>query len=155
MLLAVPGDSLKVKPEDPPGPGGVLVCAENFVLYMNEGHDTVSCLIPRRSNLPGHRGILLTCAAMHKIPGQFVILAQSEYGDVYKVRMLQRQHLPWGLAGAFWHCSPSSTPRPCNCCILWGSGGSSKCCRMRQLARPMRSLPAPVHCERSLRCRSC
>lgn len=85
MLLAVPGDSLKMKPEDPPGPGGVLVCAENFVLYMNEGHETISCLIPRRSSLPEDRSILLTSAATHKIPGQFVILAQSEYGDIYKV----------------------------------------------------------------------
>jgi splicing factor 3B subunit 3 len=85
MLLAVPGDSLKMKPEDPPGPGGVLVCAENFVLYMNEGHETISCLIPRRSSLPEDRSILLTSSATHKIPGQFVILAQSEYGDIYKV----------------------------------------------------------------------
>lgn len=89
MLLAVPGDSLKMKPEDPPGPGGVLVCAENFVLYMNEGHETISCLIPRRNSLPEDRSILLTSAATHKIPGQFVILAQSEYGDIYKVRSLE------------------------------------------------------------------
>lgn len=85
MLIPVPGDSLKVKAEDAPGPGGVLLCAENFIMYMNEGHETISCLIPRRSNLPDHRGILLTTSATHKIPGQFVILAQSEYGDIYKV----------------------------------------------------------------------
>eukprot|EP00892_Ulva_mutabilis_P005704 jgi/Ulvmu1/3505/UM162_0012.1 len=84
MLIPVPGDSLKVKAEDMPGPGGVLLCAENFIMYMNEGHETVSCLIPRRSNLPDHRGILMTTSATHKIPGQFVILAQSEYGDIYK-----------------------------------------------------------------------
>lgn len=88
MLIPVPGDSLKVKAEDAPGPGGVLLCAENFIMYMNEGHETVSCLIPRRSNLPDHRGILLTTSATHKIPGQFVILAQSEYGDIYKVRVV-------------------------------------------------------------------
>jgi hypothetical protein len=81
----VPGDSLKVKAEDLPGPGGVLVCADNFVMYMHEGHETVQTLIPRRQNLPGSRNILLLVSATHKMRNQFVVLAQSEYGDIYKV----------------------------------------------------------------------
>jgi Mono-functional DNA-alkylating methyl methanesulfonate N-term len=82
----VPGDSLKVKAEDLPGPGGVLVCFDNFVMYMHEGHDTVQTLIPRRRDLPPDRNILLLVSATHKMKNQFVVLAQSEYGDLYKVR---------------------------------------------------------------------
>ena len=86
LLIPVPGDSLKVKATDAPGPGGVLVCAENFVFYMHEGHDTIQTLIPRRSTLPGDRAILLLVSATHKMRNQFVVLAQSEYGDIYKAR---------------------------------------------------------------------
>ena len=86
LLIPVPGDSLKVKVDDLPGPGGVLVCAENFVMYMHEGHETLRALIPRRQNLPADRHILLLTAATHKMRNQFVVLAQSEYGDMYKVR---------------------------------------------------------------------
>jgi splicing factor 3B subunit 3 len=85
MLIPVPGDSLKVKAEDQPGPGGVLVCADSFVIYMHEGHETVQTPIPRRQNLPEDRGILLLASSTHKKSGQFVVLAQSEYGDIYKV----------------------------------------------------------------------
>jgi hypothetical protein len=88
MLIPVPGDSLKVKAEDQPGPGGVLVCADSFVTYMHEGHETVQTPIPRRQNLPDKRGILLLASSMHKKSGQFVVLAQSEYGDIYKVSLV-------------------------------------------------------------------
>lgn len=86
MLIAVPGDGLKASEKDLPGPAGVLVCAENFVIYMNEGHPEVRAVIPRRSNLPEERQGLLVCTATHKMRNQFFVLAQSEYGDIYKVR---------------------------------------------------------------------
>lgn len=35
LLIPVPG-------EDAGGPGGVLVCAENFVLYRHQDHEEVS-----------------------------------------------------------------------------------------------------------------
>lgn len=63
----------------------MLVCAENFVIYMHEGHEDVRTVIPRRSTLPGDRQGLLVCAATHKMRNQFFVLAQSEYGDIYKV----------------------------------------------------------------------
>ena len=87
MLIPVPGDSLKVRAEDQPGPGGVLVCADNFVMYMHEGFETVQTLIPRRQALPAERSILLLASATHKKAGQFVVLAQSEYGDIYKASL--------------------------------------------------------------------
>jgi hypothetical protein len=97
MLIPVPGDSLKVKAEDQPGPGGVLVCADSFVTYMHEGHETVQTPIPRRQNLPDKRGILLLASSMHKKSGQFVVLAQSEYGDIYKVSLVNMRGRKNGL----------------------------------------------------------
>ncbi|GJT26040.1 spliceosome-associated protein 130 A [Tanacetum coccineum] len=56
MLVAVPGGG-----DDP---SGVLVCAENFVIYKNQD--------------PGHPDV---CASM------FFFLLQTEYGDVFKVTL--------------------------------------------------------------------
>jgi splicing factor 3B subunit 3 len=53
LLCTVPGGS--------DGPGGLLVCAENFVYYHNvEVEHTIKIVIPRRFDLPGHRSVLLT-----------------------------------------------------------------------------------------------
>jgi len=40
FLIAVPGGS--------DGPGGVLICAENYIYYKNQGHPERSAPIPRR-----------------------------------------------------------------------------------------------------------
>jgi len=73
-----------------PGPGGVLVCAENFVTYRAAGHPEVTALIPRRANLPGDRGVLITAAAVHKASKEysFFVLLQSEYGDLYAASLV-------------------------------------------------------------------
>ena len=54
MLARVPGVV---------GTGGVLVFAENWVLYRNEGHPEVRAPLPRREHLPESRGTLLVCYA--------------------------------------------------------------------------------------------
>lgn len=41
------------------GPGGVLVFAENWVLYRNEGKPEIRAPIPRRELLPENRGTLI------------------------------------------------------------------------------------------------
>ena len=76
-LIPVPGGS--------DGPGGVLVCCENFVIYRNQNHDEVRAVIPRRTSLPNDRGVLITASAGHKSKKTFFFLAQSEYGDIYKL----------------------------------------------------------------------
>jgi splicing factor 3B subunit 3 len=76
-LIAVPGGG--------DGPGGVLVCAENFIIYKNQGHPDVRAVIPRRNALSGDRGVLIVSSATHRTKQQFFFLAQSEYGDIYKV----------------------------------------------------------------------
>ena len=79
MLIAVPGGS--------DGPGGVLICAENFIIYKNQNHPEIRAMIPRRSNLPKERGVLLVSHASHKQKSMFFFLVQSEYGDIYKVTL--------------------------------------------------------------------
>lgn len=39
LLIAVPGGG--------DGPGGVLVCSENFIIYKNQDHADVRAVIPR------------------------------------------------------------------------------------------------------------
>ncbi|KAG6402388.1 hypothetical protein SASPL_134581 [Salvia splendens] len=79
MLVTVPGGG--------DGPSGVLVCAENFIIYKNQGHPDVRAVIPRREDLPAERGVLIVSAAMHKQKSMFFFLLQTEYGDIFKVTL--------------------------------------------------------------------
>ena len=82
LLIPIPGGT--------DGPGGVLVCAENFVMYKSENEPAAElrAVIPRRSALSGDRGVLIVSSAAHKTKRDgFFVLAQSEYGDVYKVTL--------------------------------------------------------------------
>lgn len=80
LLIPVPGGT--------DGPGGVLVCAENFILHRNmESAQEVRTIIPRRSDLIPERGVLIISATMHKRKNMFFFLLQSEYGDIYKVTL--------------------------------------------------------------------
>ncbi|KAL0368761.1 UNVERIFIED_CONTAM: Spliceosome-associated protein A [Sesamum calycinum] len=79
LLVTVPGGG--------DGPSGVLVCAENFVIYKNQGHPDVRAVIPRREDLPAERGVLIVSAAMHKQKSMFFFLLQTEYGDIFKVTL--------------------------------------------------------------------
>ncbi|KAK7310260.1 hypothetical protein RJT34_07662 [Clitoria ternatea] len=79
LLVTVPGGG--------DGPSGVLVCAENFVIYKNQGHQDVRAVIPRRADLPAERGVLIVSAAMHKLKSMFFFLLQTEYGDIFKVTL--------------------------------------------------------------------
>lgn len=79
LLVTVPGGG--------DGPSGVLVCAENFVIYKNQGHPDVRAVIPRREDLPAERGVLIVSAAMHKQKSMFFFLLQTEYGDIFRVTL--------------------------------------------------------------------
>ena len=79
LLLPVPGGG--------EGPGGVVVCAENFLIWMAPDQPEVRTMIPRRNDLPGERGVLITATATHKQKNLFFMLVQSEYGDIYKVTL--------------------------------------------------------------------
>ncbi|KAG0449896.1 hypothetical protein HPP92_027161 [Vanilla planifolia] len=79
LLVTVPGGD--------DGPSGVLVCAENFVIYKNQGHPDVRAVIPRRADLPAERGVLIVSSATHRQKSMFFFLLQTEYGDIFKVTL--------------------------------------------------------------------
>ncbi|XP_072952743.1 spliceosome-associated protein 130 A [Typha angustifolia] len=79
LLVTVPGGG--------DGPSGVLVCAENFIIYRNQGHPEVRAVIPRRADLPAERGVLIVSAATHRQKSMFFFLLQTEYGDIFKVTL--------------------------------------------------------------------
>ncbi|KAA0162778.1 hypothetical protein FNF28_04535 [Cafeteria roenbergensis] len=78
-VLPVPGGSS--------GPGGALVLAEGWVLYHSEGQPPIRAPVPRRRDLPDERGVLLTahCCFPGGVDAPFVAIAQSEYGDLYRL----------------------------------------------------------------------
>jgi splicing factor 3B subunit 3 len=78
-LLAVPGGT--------EGPGGCLIIGENWVAYKHQEHDEVRTALPRRSDYPSSRGLLVTATAMHKQKDMFFFLLQTEIGDLYKVTL--------------------------------------------------------------------
>eukprot|EP01087_Luapelamoeba_hula_P013056 TRINITY_DN3708_c0_g1_i1.p1 TRINITY_DN3708_c0_g1~~TRINITY_DN3708_c0_g1_i1.p1 ORF type:complete len:1235 (+),score=206.04 TRINITY_DN3708_c0_g1_i1:98-3802(+) len=75
-LVTVPGGS--------EGPGGVLICCENFVVWKNQGHSEVRAAIPRRRDVPKDKSVLITSVASHKQKDLFFFLLQTEYGDLIK-----------------------------------------------------------------------
>nr|XP_010937208.1 spliceosome-associated protein 130 A [Elaeis guineensis] len=79
LLVTVPGGG--------DGPSGVLVCAENFIIYKKQGHPDVHAVIPRRADLPAERGVLIVSAALHRRKSMFFFLLQTEYGDIFKVTL--------------------------------------------------------------------
>ncbi|KAF9623834.1 hypothetical protein IFM89_005419 [Coptis chinensis] len=75
MLVTVPGGV--------DGPGGVLVCAENYVIFKNTGHLDIRAVIPRRSDLPAEHGVLIVSATTYRKKYFLLFLLQSEYGDLF------------------------------------------------------------------------
>ena len=82
-LVAVPGGN--------DGPGGVLVCAENFVVYKHQGHADRRCPLPRRRDLPSDHGLLIVASAVHRQRDLFFIIIQSELGDLYKITLAHEE----------------------------------------------------------------
>jgi len=79
FLLPVPGDTL--------GPGGVIVCGENWVAYRHMDHPEVRTPVPRRKNIPFQRGVLITTGTVHRAKDMFFFMLQSEFGDLFKVTL--------------------------------------------------------------------
>lgn len=79
-LAALPGGA--------DGPSGVLIGAEDQVLYYHpDKSEPLACLVPRRVwDTSPKKGILVTQLAVHRQKkAKFFALAQSELGDVYKI----------------------------------------------------------------------
>lgn len=79
LLISVPGTT--------DGPGGVIVCCENYIIYKKANHEDRITPIPLRHELQGERGVMLISYTLHKKKNGLFFLAQSEYGDIYKISM--------------------------------------------------------------------
>ncbi|PRQ45551.1 putative transcription factor WD40-like family [Rosa chinensis] len=106
LLVTVPGGG--------DGPSGVLVCAENFVIYKNQGQADVRAVIPRRADLPAERGVLVVSAATHKQKSMFFFLLQTEYGDIFKVTLEHNNDLVSELKIKYFDTIPVTT----SICVL-------------------------------------
>lgn len=58
LLITVPGGA--------DGPGGVLVCTENWIIYKNQGVPERRAPIPRREGYDPKRPLLIVSYATHK-----------------------------------------------------------------------------------------
>lgn len=77
LLIPVPGGA--------DGPGGVVVCAENQLLYTAFEAGFITCLLPRRADMSQSRGLLICSFSTLKQKDLILILIQSELGDLYRV----------------------------------------------------------------------
>eukprot|EP00457_Paulinella_chromatophora_P000508 gb/GEZN01000508.1/.p1 GENE.gb/GEZN01000508.1/~~gb/GEZN01000508.1/.p1 ORF type:complete len:1232 (-),score=235.53 gb/GEZN01000508.1/:570-4232(-) len=106
MIVAVPGGS--------EGPGGVLVLAEDWVIFKNENHTDIMARIPRRYGVPDDRPIMITAHATHVQKNLFFFLIQSEFGDIYKVTLSYEEETVTNV-----HIKYFDTLAPCvSLCVL-------------------------------------
>lgn len=101
-LFSVPGGK--------EGPGGVLVCAENFVYWKNMEHADVHCALPRRSDMDESRGLMIISGALFKRRDVFFFILQSEFGDLYKIELEYSEDIVNGLSASYFDTiAPSLT----------------------------------------------
>jgi len=79
IVMTVPGGT--------EGPGGVLICSENYIVYKNQGHPEKRTQIPRRMGTDPDKGLMVISHSSHKQKGMFFFLIQSEIGDLYKITL--------------------------------------------------------------------
>ncbi|PRP81374.1 hypothetical protein PROFUN_11061 [Planoprotostelium fungivorum] len=78
-LISVPGGT--------DGPGGVLVCAENIIYWIHQGHNQVKAVIPRREGSNDDQGLMIISSTFFKRKDLFFFLVQTEYGDLIKLSL--------------------------------------------------------------------
>jgi len=79
LLIPVPGGA--------DGPGGCLLCGEDFIAYHAPGHKECAVALPRRHTWPAARPLLVTAYAIHRQKNLFFFLIHTEPGDLYKVTL--------------------------------------------------------------------
>jgi len=81
MLFQVPGGA--------DGPSGVIVCAEDNIMYRHSNQESFRVPIPRRRGPTEEptRKRHIVCGVMHKMKGAFFFLLQTEDGDLFKVTL--------------------------------------------------------------------
>ncbi|CAO1633979.1 unnamed protein product [Parajaminaea phylloscopi] len=90
QLIQVPG-GYNQNTERWEGPGGVLVCSEDYITYKHSIGDDHRVPIPRRSNpleegnSTTRRGSIVVASVCHRMKNTFFFLVQNEDGDLFKV----------------------------------------------------------------------
>nr|CAB3266003.1 splicing factor 3B subunit 3 [Phallusia mammillata] len=108
-LICVPGGN--------DGPGGVLVCAENYVTYKNFGDQPdIRMPIPRRRNDldDPERGMIIVCSATHKTKSMFFFLIQTEQGDIFKMNLETDEDMVTEIRLKYF----DTVPVACAMCVL-------------------------------------
>lgn len=96
MLIPVPGTT--------DGPGGVLVCYEDHIVY--KGSDERVTPLPKRNEL--QRGLMIINYVLYKKKDVFFFLAQSEVGDIYKISLNYTGNDVHGLQIQYYDTIPTS-----------------------------------------------
>lgn len=86
-LITVPGGT--------DGPGGVLVCAKDQIIYRHhEDHPEIKAYLPRRPNVAFTKGdgskdygVYIISHTSHKLKDYFFVLVQTELGDIFRVTL--------------------------------------------------------------------
>jgi hypothetical protein len=91
------------------GPGGVLICAENYIYWKNQTHPEVAAAIPRRQHFPKDATVLITASATFKRKSTLFFLLQSELGDLYKVSLTWSDDRVTSISIMVWHDASNST----------------------------------------------
>jgi splicing factor 3B subunit 3 len=105
MIISVPGS--------PDGPGGILICCENFVIYKNLNHQDIKTIIPKRKE-PSIKGTMIISSFTHKQKEMLFFLIQSEIGDLYKLTLHCTSDIVHGLQIQYFDTIPPSN----SICIL-------------------------------------
>jgi len=79
LLIPLPGT--------PDGPGGLLICCENFMVYKKTGHEDRITPYPKRYEHINEKGLMMISYTLHKRKDNIFYLIQSEIGDIYKVSL--------------------------------------------------------------------
>jgi splicing factor 3B subunit 3 len=88
MLIPVPGST--------DGPGGVIICSENFITYKNNSQD-ISTPLPRRNEHPSDKGIMIVSYGLLRSKDLLFFLIQSEFGDIYRISLQTTGDIVHGL----------------------------------------------------------
>ena len=103
-------------------PGGVLVFCEDFVVYRNNNGavGTKTALYPQRYDnvyTQHKKKVMIVCTTVFKKKEMFFVLAQSEFGDLYKVLLNFDKGKILSISVSYFDTVP-----PCNAIILLHSG---------------------------------
>ena len=109
LLIPLPGT--------PDGPGGVIVCCENFLVYKKPGHEDRVTPYPKRFEQNDSKGLMIIAFTVHKRKENVYYLLQTELGDVYKLTLHATGEDVHGVQLQYF-----DTSAPCNSICLLLSG---------------------------------